>query len=465
MTALRRDTLNPFTSTDDNEFITALFLYDSLFDRNGQNEVIPALAVEAEPASSGNASVWNVKLQPDVTFHDGSPLTADDVIWTFKYLRDPKNKAIQAASLSAVKDVTKVSKHELRFQLSRAIGDFKGYLASPPPFPIVRAGASSLDTAANGTGPFKLKSYNPGQRTEFVRNDSYWGEVYLDEAAIVPIPDSGQRMNALLSGTVDVVFLVDFVQAKAQKNNKSVRFVSKENTAMTSMFLQIDSPEFSDERVRRALKLSINRPETIERAVNGFGTVGNDVNGKGYASYNTDLAQHEYDPEQAKALLKAAGKSDLAFTLYSSKSGPGMLESATVWKQQAKDAGININLQQIPADTYYSNNKYLKVPAYQVQWNGYSFESWAPQALFKDAPYNETHWFRPEWEARFKKAQSIVDDTDRNAIYKELQVPIWDEGGYILWGFQPTLNAVGSRIQGARPWSFLNVHPQDWWVK
>jgi peptide/nickel transport system substrate-binding protein len=459
------DTLNPFTSSSNNEFATALFLYDSLFQRDGHNVPIPSLALDVAPVRN-NARIWRLKLRRGVTFHDGRPLTADDVLWSFRYAFDPKNKAVQRASLNAIEPsgVTKSSAYEVLFRLKRPIGDFKGYLAAAPSLYIIPNGTTSLGTTAIGTGPFKLKSFAPGQQTELLRNTSYWDHVYLDQVTIVPIPDSNQRMSALVAGQVDAVFLVDFVQAKLHQRDSAVKLIAQQNASIVPIYVQMDAPEFRDKRVRLALKLSVDRPKLVQSAQNGFGTIGNDVYGAGYPSYNTHLAQHHYDPAKAKSLLKAAGKSGLKVTLFTSTAAPGMQESATVWKQQASPAGIDVNLVRVPAGSYFTNDKYLKVPSYQSQWLGYSFENWAPQALFKDSPFNETHWADPKWEAAFKRAQSIVDDTRRNAAYQALQVPIWAEGGYIIWGYQPTIHAVSARVQGARPWSNLNIHPQDWWV-
>jgi peptide/nickel transport system substrate-binding protein len=459
------DTLNPFlASNDDNMLTTAYTLYEALFQQNGRNVVVPWLATDAAPVKS-NAKLWRVKLRPGVTFHDGRPFTADDVIWSFNFALDPKNKAAQLSNIDAIAQITKVSDHEVLFRLKRAIGDFKGLLVSPPALFIVPNGETSFNTTANGTGPFKLNSFSAGQRTELVRHDGYWGQVYLDQLTVVPIPDSVQRMNALLTGAADFIFAVDYASAKAHANDSKVQLITPLQSGIVPMYVQIDAPLFKDNRVRQALKMSVDRPQMIKIAQNGFGKIGNDVNGAGFPSYNTRLAQHHYDPEKAKSLLKAAGQSDLKFKLYTSGVAPGMLESATAWKAQSKAAGINIELVRVPSGNYYSNGKYLKVPAYQTAWGGLAFEVWAPQALFKSSPYNETHWYRPEWEAAFKKAQAIVNDAKRNAAYKDLQEPIWAEGGYILWGYHPTLNAASSRLQGVRPWSYLNYHPQDWWIK
>jgi peptide/nickel transport system substrate-binding protein len=456
------ETLNPFQLPLFMEAVRAQITHDSLFGPVLTNAYEPKLALSAEPARG--ALAWKVTLRPDVTFHNGKPLTPEDVIYTYQYALNPKNKAQVRTNLDALDPhgISKDGKNAVLFRLKRPIGDFRTYVAGGFAW-IVPAGTTKFDTIV-GTGPFKLESWSPGQRTVLTRNDNYWGHVYLDQLTMVPIPDPGQRINALLTGTADAIMFVDTAQAKAQRNNTKIKLVTATLGAVFAPpYVQMDVKPFDDNRVRTALKLSVDRNQMLDNVLLGFGSLGNDVAGKGFPSYNTSLPQHHYDPEKAKSLLKAAGQENLSFTLYTSSAITGLLESATAWKAQAKKAGITINLVKLPADSYWSNDKYLKVPVYQTNWGG-SFESWAPQALFRGASYNETHWNDPKWENDFRKAQSITDDKKRNAAYRALEVPVWANGGYVIWGFQANITAVSSKIQGAKPTPSFNVRPQDWWI-
>ena len=117
---------------------------------------------------------------------------------------------------------------------------------------------------------------------------------------------------------------------------------------MVPIYMAVDLDPFQDVRVRQAMRLIADRPALVEAAQAGFGVVGNDVFGYRQPDYNTDLPQRTQDIEQAKSLLKAAGKSDLRVTLYSSTVAPGMLESATAFAQQAKAAGVTVKVNNGP---------------------------------------------------------------------------------------------------------------------
>ena len=142
------------------------------------------------------------------------------------------------------------------------------------------------------------------------------------------------------------------------------------------------------------MRLIADRPALVEAAQSGFGVVGNDVFGYGQPDYNTDLAQRVQDIDQAKSLLKAAGKSDLEGHALLLDRAPGMLESATAFAQQAKQAGVTIDVNNGPASSYFGP-KYLKQNFAQTQWPAFALYSWYQQALAPNAPFNETHWSDP----------------------------------------------------------------------
>src|SRR5262249_38271725 len=161
-----------------------------------------------------------------------------------------------------------------------------------------------------------------------------------------------------------------------------------------------------------ALKLALDRNEMVNNILLGFGSIGNDLFGKGLPSYNADIPQRPHDPAQAASLLKQAGAGNLSLTLPTAEAAPAMVESATAFKHQAAAAGVNVTLQKIDAGTYFTNKLYLKVPFYQTS-NVDDFVGTTLDLLLPNSPYNETHWFDKQWAAEFSKAQAIVDTDKR----------------------------------------------------
>jgi len=448
------DTLSPWNIPHYNADSRAEQVYERLYKFDSQYRPAPRLAESAE--SNADATVWQVKIRSGVTFHDGKPMTADDVLYSFRYVADPKNKAeslprLEPIDLDASK---KVSDTEIEFVLKRPIGDFPGLLSEKALW-IVPDGATDFTTKPNGTGPFIFVEWQPGVRALYKRNDNYWGIAagggpWVDDVEILAIPDPTARLNALLGGQVDEITFVDFVQAKAQQGSSAIQILAAAQPVTNPIYVQIDAPPFTDNRIREALKLAVDRQAMVDKVQLGFGQIGNDLFGKGYPSYNADIPQRQYDPEKAAALLKEAGQEGFKLTLPTSSALPGMLESATAYKEQAKAAGIDVRLQKLEAGSYFANDKYLKVPVYHTNW-GQSFESQAQDGLLKDSPYNESHWYSQEWADGFRKAQAIPDADQRNAAYQALQEPLWKEGGYVVFAFFDTLDAASSKVKGIVP--------------
>jgi peptide/nickel transport system substrate-binding protein len=445
------DTLSPWNIPSYNSDARAEQVYERLYKYDANGAPAPRLAESAD--SNADATVWQVKIQSGVTFHDGKTLTADDVLYSFRYVADEKNKAESLARLEPIDLAAskKVSDTEIEFHLKRPIGDFPGLLSEKALW-IVPDGATEFTKKPNGTGPFTFVEWQPGVRALYKRNPNYWqsGKPYVDEVEILIITDPAARLNALLGAQVDEITFVDFVQAKAQEGNAAIQIVNAAQPQTNPFYVQLDAPPYTDNRIREALKLAVDREAMVQKVELGFGTVGNDLFGKGLPSYNDALPQRQYDPEKAASLLKAAGHYPFTLPLPSSAALPGMLESATAYKEQAKAAGITVQLQKLDAGSYFANDKYLKSPTYQTNW-GQSFESQAQDGLFKDSPYNETHWYSKTWAEGFRKAQAIPDADKRNAAYKDLQVPLYKEGGYVVFAFFNTLDAASSKVMGIVP--------------
>ena len=429
-------------------------VYERLFKYDAHAFPKPRLAESV--TSNPKATIWRLKIRKGVTFHSGKALTADDVLYSLRYIADPKNKAESLTRLEPIdlKATRKVSATEIEFHLKSPIGDFPGLLAEKAVW-IVPDGKTDFATTPDGTGPFKFSNWQPGVRANFIRNDNYWGLAngggpWADSVEILSIADDTARVNALVGKQVDEIAFMPFVQAKAHKGDSSIQIIRAAQPQTNPFYVQMDRKPFTDNNVRLALKYAVDRNAIVSKVELGFGSVGNDLFGKGFPSYNNHLPQREYDPERAKSLLKKAGFDTFPFNLPTSNALPGMLESATAFKEQAKAAGIQVTLEKLDAGSYFSNNKYLKVSSYQTNW-GQSFESQVQDGMLKTSPYNETHWFDAKWAAAFRRAQQIPDAGKRNAAYKALQVPLWNKNGYVVFAFYNTVDAAGAKLRGIVP--------------
>jgi peptide/nickel transport system substrate-binding protein len=444
------DTLDPNAAVSTVDAARADNLFDHLTTLGIGGETQMELAESFEP--NADATLWTIKLRRGVTWHDGSPFGADDVIYTLRRIGAPKSTLAGTSTVAVMNlpGLKKIDQYTFQIPLTVPIADLAPsfnifYMA------IVKDGTKSF-THPIGTGPFKFQSWKAGESSTFIRNPNYWKTPmpYVDQLVLTTITDNTARLNALTGGQVDAIELLTFAQAKSMQNSGQIKLLAPAAANIVPMTMAVDTPPFTDVRVRQAFRLIAGRPQLVAIAQDGFGTVGNDLFGKGFPYYDSSLPQRGQDIEKAKSLLKQAGHSSLSVTLNTSSVAPGMLESATAFAAQAKSANVTVTLNNIPAADFYGSG-YLKYGFGQTQWNADTVPQWMEQAVIKGAPYNETHWDVPSFNKMFNQARAELDAAKRQTLYDDLQSILWNEGGYLIWGFVPFIDGLAHNVQGATP--------------
>jgi peptide/nickel transport system substrate-binding protein len=440
-------------------------LYDTLTFFTPKYELRGWLAQSIEP--NANATRWQIKLRRGVTFHNGKTLTADDVLWTWRRILDPKTASGGAAQIFALdlKRTKKVGPYEILAVLKQPQVDFP-YLLSGREQSIIPAGFSKFAKPI-GTGPFQFVSFTPGRQSLFKRNPNYWqdGQPYVDELQILTIADNAARLNALLGGQVDAIDNLPFVNARTLKGNRKARVLVTATPTCLPWVMLLDRKPFNDLRVRDAIKYAVDREKTVNVALQGFGQVGNDLFGLGTPSYNRRIQQRIYDPERAKRLLQAAGVDRLAITLHTNPGTVGNVESCQALREQAKAAGIDVAVK-VWDSAKFGSDIYLKVPFFQSYWN-FPPEIMFPFAFLKKSLYNETHFADPAFARLYAKAEATVDKTKRQKLFDDLQEIIWKRGGYVIWGFFNFTDAISPRVRGVVPHAYFNLGAfqfRTWWL-
>lgn len=443
------DTLDPLDAITNADFSRVDNLYEPLVGLTPGAQPVLVLADEVTP--NATATEWTVRLKSGITFHNGKDLTADDVIYTFQTIMNPKAPAAAAAGLSSIdaKGITKLDSLTLRIPCTTPFASLYEALAIPGYSDVIPAGFNPA--APVGTGAFKLQSFTPGTQSTFVRYDGYWqtGLPYLDEVVITDYSDATSQVNALLAGQVDVVNLLSAdVIAVVQSQGKKV--LVSDGGGWNPFTMRVDVAPFNDVRVRQAMRLVIDRPQMMEILFGGTGTIGNDVFGIWAPEYDHALPQRHQDIDQAKSLLKAAGHEDLAVQLVTSDIGQGTIQAAEVLAQQASAAGLNINVSTVTVNDFYGPG-YLKWVFAQDYWY-YNF--YLPQvslATLPTAPFNETHYDNPAYNKLYQEAIATVDEAKRRELSFEMQRIDYNEGGLIIPFFPPVIDGYGANVHGLVP--------------
>jgi peptide/nickel transport system substrate-binding protein len=439
------DPHNPVTYPDQQRVLN---LYEPLFLRNAEYKIEPLVGESVEPTQGGR--VWTLKLRSGVEFHNGKTVDADDVIFSLRRILDPKAPGAGASGLSMIDaaGLKKVDATTVQIPLKFPYALLQDELAQYA-LGIVPVGFDK--TRPVGTGPFSFESFTAGQQSSFKRFENYWRDkAFVDRLVIIDFPDDNAKVNALLSGQIQAVDNLPVSQINAVKGAGAKVLIS-ETGSWTPFTMRVDAAPFSDVRVRQALRLVVDRPQMVAQALNGQGRVANDLYAPFDPAYASELPQRTQDIDQARSLLRAAGREALSVELVTSSGiGSGAVESAQLFAQQAKQAGVNVRLRNVDSATFYGD-QYLSWPFAQDFWFTRNYLPQTAQGSSPGAPYNETHWRDPEFLSLIGRARQELDEARRNELLKAAQKIEYERGGYIVWGFKNQVDGYSAKVTGFRP--------------
>jgi peptide/nickel transport system substrate-binding protein len=410
----------------------------------------------AESVEADNPTQYTIKLRDGITFQNGKALTADDVIYSLQRIGSQKNglTGFAATATMDIKHVKKMDNLTVRLPLLSPDSTIPQTLASYT-FGIVPTGYQAFKGDAStqiGTGAYKLKSFTPGQQSVSERYDGYWRDAYFDSVTIIDFSDSTAQINALKGGQIDAMTDLPANQVNAVKSSGVVPLISQTG-GWIPICMAIDMPPFNDPKVRQAMRLIVDRQQILEQLGSGYGQVANDLYAPFDEGYNKDLPQRAQDIEQAKSLLKSAGKEGLSVDLHTTNGASGMVELASVFASQAKAAGVNVTVKN---DPNYYGDAYLKL-AFSVDfWGTRGYLNQVQQGSLPTSPYNETHWPPKSGEGSnfgdlYKQALAETDSAKRIEIEHEMQKAEYDNGGYIIPYFNSLIDGHSAKVAGLSP--------------
>jgi peptide/nickel transport system substrate-binding protein len=448
------DTLDPHAGLTYLDTARAQALYQPLAQLNNQaqNELVLAEEITAKTPSE-----WIIRLHPGITFHDGKPLTAHDVIYTFRRIKTGnKGSSFSGGDSLGPMDLAglkALDSRTVQVPFTSPYGSFLDQLAYWYYLYIIPDGfnPAAPATKPNGTGPFVYHSFTPEQRSVFTRNPNFWehGLPYVDTLTIIDFPDNTSLQDALTTGQIHAGGAFDGPELAALASASGVKTVPSHTGAITPFTMRVDQPPFNDVRVRQALRLLVDRPQLIDSALDGYGVVASDVFSPYDPDFNNSL-RREQDIPKAKYLLKQAGHENLTVTLTTSPAATGMVAMATVIAEQAKAAGVTINLSNVPSSTFFGKN-YLSWTFSQDFYNYSPYLAQVAQSMLATSPFNETHTNNPTLNNLYKQANATTDASVRKQIEYEMQSFDFNEGGYIIPAYIDALDAYSTQITGYSP--------------
>jgi peptide/nickel transport system substrate-binding protein len=316
----------------------------------------PALAASWE--SNDDGTVWTFKLNTNAKWqHDGSPLTADDVVATMERLVAAGNsglKGVLPAGGAVATDPATVT-----MTLEGGNGNFPYlvsiYNAQTVITPKDYVAGTTFDGRPTGTGPWKLVNYNQQTGATFERNPDWWGgQTPLDGTEFIFFDETGPMITAYQGDQVDAIVQFDVLTGAALFNDPNFTLIAQPAALHRQIWMRVDKGAFADVKVREALALTWDRPALIQQLFQGRAQIGNDhVIWEGYPYFDAAaVPQRERDIERAKQLLSEAGAADLTATLHAGELQE-IPDLAVLLKSQAAEAGITLNVEVESLNTFY----------------------------------------------------------------------------------------------------------------
>jgi peptide/nickel transport system substrate-binding protein len=318
----------------------------------------PYLALAKEdPTASADGLTWTATLRDGATFSDGTPVTAEDVAWSFNRIIDPANNAIVAGFLSSfLQEASATDASTVQFTLKAPFALFTQRIAVVKIVPKALTGdaaaSKAFDSNPIGSGPFKLDSSSTTTGLVMSNNPGYNGSrpALVTKVVLNTTPDNAARLNDLQGGQSQAIEAVPYLDAASVTDP----FQVQEKDSFNSLFLMFNcsAAPFDDKRVRQALFYAIDTDKVIATALQGYGAAATSYLDEGNASYQEAANVYAYDPDKAKSLLKEAGVTDLSFELVTTNTS-FISDSAPVIIDSWKAIGVNASLNTNPSAAVY----------------------------------------------------------------------------------------------------------------
>ena len=434
------------------------------------NSLGPDLATSWE--ATPDATEWTFELNPDASFHSGKPVTANDVIASLNHHRGDDSTSAAKALLADVTDIRADGDHTVVVTLARGIADLP-WLMTDYHLTICPANEDgTIDwQSGDGSGPYRIVDGAFGQQWSLERHEGWHLEgAYFDAVEMIVLNDPNARQAALVTGDVDSVSLVELKTLALLQRDPNIEIDNIPSGAAITCPMFCDTAPFDDVNVRNALKLAMDRDEIVEKIAFGAATKGNDFHLSPVQPYwPDDIPQREYDPDQARSLLKKAGAENLEVSISTADSlFSGAVDMCVLYAEQAKAAGITINVVREPNDGYYSD-VWLKKPFCAVSWGARP----TPDVMFTlaykaDAAWNESRWQNERFNELLLQAKAELNEERRAEMYREMCVLMRDDGGTLIPFFNNFVYARRSNVQRgeqvAASWESDGARaPSRWW--
>lgn len=442
--------LDPIFISSDPEVLVASSVYDYLVDVSPGNSIIPRLATEWKVSEDG--LTYTFQLATNARFHDGSQLTADDVVWTFNRLRDPGLDSPTRDLYRNILNIEASGEYEVAFTLEKS-NPFFLYDLSDNHALILKENTQDAQVTMNGSGPFRMVEYTPEDRLILEANPDYFqdGLPRLAGLEFIFFNDQTAQAEALRSGQVDLAMLLSVDLFASLKDEPDLVPLKVNTNGFDLIRLRSDRPPGNDPRVIQALKLATDRQAIFDLVLQEYGAIGRDSPiGPMYAQYySEETPLPDRNIQKARQLLRDAGYAEgLNLELHTPNTG-NRPDLAVVLKDQWAEIGVNVTVVSEPESVYYGDNGWLEVDLGITGWGSRPYPQFYLDTMLRcQAVWNESRFCDQEFDQLAELAGTTLNEQQRVEAYRDIQRVLIERGPVIIPYFFAQLGVIRREFQG-----------------
>ena len=437
------DQLDPILFTSTIDYTRGRATYNSLVQHANDLTPQPELATSFE--SNANATEWTFKLRNDVTWHDGSKFSADDAVYSMNRHLGENTTSVINSVLKSIKEFKKVGPYEMKAIMNSPNADLPTLMGLFQT-KIVKEGSTG---GGIGTGPYILDSFQPGVKSVHSRNNNYWREgANLDAIEITAITDPVARVNALISGDMQMVTQIDPNAFRQVESADNVTLLSTPAALQLGICcLKNTEPGSSDDFVK-GMQYIQDRKRIVKRVLKGKGSIGNDtpISAAHGPDFCSELPQREFDPDKAKFHFKKSGYSSAE--LFVAPVTSGVEDMALTAQANCAKIGFDLKLKKVPTDGYWGA-VWMKEPLNVVTWNMRPTAN--SQMAIQFGPggnWNDTFWNNDRMGELLRLSLAETDPVKRHDMYCEMQTLIHNGSGMVIPAFSNINDGIANNVMG-----------------
>jgi peptide/nickel transport system substrate-binding protein len=413
--------LDPHVQWDTDSYHVYRNIFDNLVTRNPDGKIVPQIA---KAWRYENDITLVLDIRTDVKFHDGTPLTVDDVAWSVQRIIDPAFKSPQLSQFNSIVKAEAVGTDKVRLTTSSPYPALLAQLVKLSIVPrayVQKVGHEKFNVEPMGSGPYRFVSWQKGVRVTLAANESYWrGRPPFKTVSFQMVPDTATRIANLKTGRADIIRQLNPDDAASLKGEARLQILSVPTERTGYLFINALAGPTKDVRVRRAIAHAINRPLLIDALLGGYGRPVNILLTPANFGYIEGMKGYPFDPARARQLLKEAGAEGAEISFYTSPAYDQRLVQAI--QQMLQEVGLKVTISQTDQPTFLKRRQGKPEEAGSISLGRWSCACQDADGVIFPLFQSQSLWAKyanPAFDDAVTRARQTLKDEDRLKHYRE----------------------------------------------